>query len=292
MDVMGKEIKKGKNIVISNPRKVERLKEEFQKGGSDKIHILSDFDRTLTSAFINGEKVPSIISILRNNDKYLGSDYAQAAHQLYNQYHPIEINPKVSFTDKKKAMNEWWQAHFELIKKSGLKKKHLDDILNSGKIQFRKGGLEFFDLLHRHNIPLVIISSSGVGNYVITRRLQQENRLYPNIYIISNSFVWNSKGEIADIKQPIIHCLNKDETVLKNLPFYSKVKQRKNVLLLGDNIEDIAMVKGFDYQNLFKIGFLNENVDQQLNNYQQNYDIVALNDFSMQFVNKILKEVI
>jgi len=281
-----------KKIVINDSQRVKKIKENFKRQGCEKIHILSDFDRTLTCAFVNKEKVPSIISILRSSDKYLGKNYAKAAHQLYDKYHPVEVDPEISFADKKKVMKEWWQAHFDLIKKSGLKKEHLDEITSSHKIKFRKGALEFFDLLHKHDIPLIIISSSGVGNYVITQHLKRNHRLYKNVHVVSNGFLWNQRGEIVDIKQPIIHCLNKDETVLNNFPFYSEIEKRKNVILLGDNIEDIAMLKGLDNQNLLKIGFLNENVEKQLEKYQQSYDLVALNDFSMEFVNEILNEII
>jgi len=281
-----------KNIIISNSQKVKKLIDNFKKQGHKKMHVLSDFDRTLTYAFIEGEKVPSIISILRSNDKCLGENYSKAAYKLYNKYHPIEINQKISFEDKKEKMREWWQAHFDLLVKSGLTKNHLNEILASNKLKFRKGALEFFDLLNKYNIPLVVISSSGVGNHIISMLFKKANKLYPNIYIISNSLVWDKEGKVIDIKQPVIHCLNKDETVLKNFPFYNEVEQRKNVLLLGDNLEDIKMIEGFNYDNLLKIGFLNESADAQLEIYKKHYDILALNDSSMEFINEILIKII
>ncbi len=280
------------NIVISNPKNIEELKKKFKQQGHEKLHVLSDFDRTLTYAFVEGEKVPSIISILRSSDKYLGKNYSKAAYELYDKYHPIEVDPNIPFEEKKKIMQEWWHAHFDLLIKSGLNKRHLDDILASGRLKFRKGALEFFDLLHQYNIPLVIISSSGVGNHIISMLLRKENKLYPNIYVISNSIVWDKKGKAIGIKKPTIHCLNKDETVLKNFPFYKEVEQRKNVLLLGDNIEDIKMIEGFDYDNLLKIGFLNEKADERLGNYGRYYDIVILNDSSMEFINELLNNII
>jgi hypothetical protein len=35
-------------------------------------------------------------------------------------------------------------------------------------------------------------------------------------------------------REPIIHSFNKDETVVKNFPIYEEIKDRKNILLLGD----------------------------------------------------------
>ncbi len=280
------------NIVIPNHKELEKLKEQISEQGAERLHILADFDRTLTYAFAKGEKVPSIISILRSSGKYLGEDYAKKALALYDKYHSIETDSKIPFKEKKKAMHEWWKAHFDLIVKAGLNRSHLDEVVSSGKMRFRQGALEFFDFLHKHRIPLIIMSASGLGSDIIAALLEKEGRLYNDIYIISNSFVWDKRDIATDIKKPIIHCLNKDETILKDFHCYKAVKQRKNVLLLGDNLEDVKMIEGFDYKSLIKIGFLNENVEKNLKYYKRNYDIVILNDSSMDYINMILKEMI
>ena len=73
---------------------------------------------------------------------------------------------------------------------------------------------------------------------------------------------------------------------------FKKIKDRKNVLLLGDSLGDIGMITGFDYDNLIKIGFLNENVKENVEYYKRNYDAIILNDSSMDFINKLLKKII
>jgi len=280
-----------KNIAIQNPKNLEKLKERFKKDGADKIHVLSDFDRTLTTAFIDGKSMPSIISILRDGN-YLTPDYAPKAHALYNKYHPIEINPEIPLEEKKKAMHEWWMKAFDLLTKSDFTRDDLEKVVTSGKIRFRPGALEFMDLLYSHSIPLIIMSSAGLGE-AISKLLQKEGRLYQNVYVISNSFEWDEKGNAVGIKQPIIHTLNKDETMIKDYPdVFEIVKNRKNVLLLGDSLGDIGMIAGFDYDNLIKIGFLNEEVEKCLGEYKNNYDVVILNDSDMNFVNKLFKELI
>jgi len=60
------------NILISNSSELEKLKQKFKKGGVKRLHILSDFERTLTYAFVNKKKVPSILSVLRSSGDYLG----------------------------------------------------------------------------------------------------------------------------------------------------------------------------------------------------------------------------
>lgn len=279
-------------MLFTNSEKLKSLVKEFQKKGAKGLHILSDFERTLTYAFVNKERVPSLISVLRSDGKYLGDDYAQKAQALYEKYHLIELDSKIPIEEKKKAMEEWWDTHFDLLIKSGLNKKHLEGAVESGKMKLREGAKDFFDILHRYEVPLIIMSASGLGGDVISMFLEREGKLFSNISIISNSFLWDEGGNAVGVKRPIIHSLNKDETIVRDFPsIYEKVKDRKNVILLGDNSEDIGMIAGFDCDWLIKIGFLNEMVKENLKDYKKVYDVLILNDSSMNYVNTLLKEI-
>jgi len=280
-----------KNIIISNSKELEKTKKQILEAGKQKLHILADFDRTLTKAFVNNEKIPSIISVLRDGN-YLTKDYAKKAHELFNTYHPIEINPNISKLEKTKKMKKWWTIHFDLLIKSGLNKKDIKKVVESGKIQLRQGTSELLDFLNKNNIPLIIMSSVGLGGDSISMFLEKQGKLYNNIHIISNSFKWDKDGNAIGVKKPIIHNMNKDETSVKGLPIYNKLKKRKNVILLGDSLSDTDMIKGFDYINLISIGFLNYDVKASLEHFKQAYDIVILNDDSMNYVNELLKEVV
>lgn len=48
------------------------------------------------------------------------------------------------------------------------------------------------------------------------------------------------------------------------------------------------MISGFNYKNLLKIGFLNKDIDKNINNFQKAYDALILSDGSILPVNKIL----
>ena len=279
------------NIIISDPERLKRLKLAISKGGAEKLHILADFDRTLTTAFVDGKGVHSLVSILYN-ENYLSPDYRKKAQALHQKYYPIEIDPKISKEKKKKAMIEWWTKHFALLIKSGLNKNDLKDIIDSDRVRLRQGCAELIDFLKRRNIPLVIMSASGVGIDPIAMFLEKEEKMYDNIHIISNYYEWDENGNAVGVKEPIIHSLNKDETAIQNFPAFEEVKSRKNVILLGDILEDIGMVEGFDYDNLIKIGFLNEKIEESLEGYKRKYDVVILNDSSMDYVNQLLKEII
>jgi 5'-nucleotidase len=93
-----------------------------------------------------------------------------------------------------------------------------------------------FDSLYDKKIPLLILSASGLGYDSIYYCLKHENKLYDNIDIISNDFVRDEDGKAIGVREPIIHSFNKDETVVKNFPIYEEIKDRKNILLLGDGL--------------------------------------------------------
>lgn len=270
---------------------LQQIKSKMKNSGPESLYILAGFDRTLTKTIINGQKIRSLMSILRESD-ILPEEYNQKAQELFKYYHPLETDNSLNKEEKKMLMGEWWVKAFGLMVDFGFNKSHLQKIVDTGLVQFREGALELFDILKQNNIPLVIMSASGVGE-AISLIFEKAGKLSDNVHIISNAFNWDANGQVLFAKEPIIHSLNKDETLIKDFPeIFEKIKNRKNVILLGDNIEDIAMVEGFAYENLIKIGFLNENEKENLGVYKQNFDAIITNDGSMKIINELLKEIV
>lgn len=163
-------------------------------------------------------------------------------------------------------------------------------LLTLEKIKLRQGFYAFIKFFHEHNIPLVIMSSSGLSGDAITPLIEKEKYFYDKIYIISNAFLWDERGRAIGVKEPIIHSLNKYEIILQDFPAYAVIENRKNVMLLGNGVDDIGMIEGFDYKNLLKISFLNEKVEKILESFKKNFDIVLLGDPSMDYISNLLKE--
>jgi cytosolic 5'-nucleotidase 3 len=278
-----------KNIIISNKEELNFKIKEIKKQGNENLHVITDFDKTLTKGFVKGQKSPTVIAQLREG-KYLTPDYAPRAYALFEKYHPIEIDSNINSKEKNKKMNEWWKAHFDLLVKCGMNKKTIEEVVKNRKIAFRAGVLEFLDGLHKNNIPLIIMSAS-VGD-IIKEYLKYENKLYSNIHIVANLFKFDSNGKVIGVEEPIIHSLNKNEITLDKLEVYKKLLKRKNVLLLGDSLDDVGMVDGFHYKNLIKIGFLNENIEANIKDYKKSYDVVILNDGNMNYINGLVKKII
>ncbi|MBD3360156.1 MAG: hypothetical protein GF365_05650, partial [Candidatus Buchananbacteria bacterium] len=171
--------------------------------------------------------------------------------------------------------------------------KDIEQVIKDPRIQLRQGSVEFFKILADNNIPLVILSAAGLGVESIFRILERNNCLFNNTHIISNEFEYDESGKAVKVKKPIIHALNKDETVITKYPqVYDKIKNCTNVILLGDNLADVGMIDGFAYDNLIKIGFLNYEVETNLTDYKKSYDVVIINNKEMEYVNDLLKQII
>lgn len=275
------------NIIIPDKNKLEELKTKISESGKENFHVLADFDRTFTKAFVQGQKSPTVIAQIRNGN-YLTQDYSPEAHRLFDVYHPIEINPNIQESQKNEKMQEWWKKHFELLFRCGLTKKVMQEIVKSKTLKFRENALEFIDYTYQKNIPLVIMSA-GPGD-MISMYLNEERRLYNNVHVIGNLFKFDKNGKAIGLEGKIIHSLNKDESEIRGTALYNELLERKNVLLLGDSIEDIKMISGFPYTNLIKIGFLNENIKENLDNFKKSFDIIILDDGNFNNINDLVKE--
>jgi len=276
------------NIIIPDENRLEEIKKRISKEGRDKFHVLADFDQTLTKSFVKGKGTVSVISVLRNGN-YLSPEYREKAHELANKYKPIEFDPKMSIEEKKPMMQEWWEKHFQLLIQSGLNLNDIKEVVKNRDFEFRDGAFKFLDMLKIKSIPLVIISSSGLGDAIFLY-LEGNKKLYDNVSVITNRFNFNEKGYAISVKRPIITSMSKDEGSIKEHSIFNKIRNKKNVLLLGNSIADVKMIYGFEYDNLIKIGFLNENVEENLENFKNNFDVILLGDPGMDYINSLIKE--
>lgn len=276
-------------ILIWDKNYFDNILSKIRLDWLDKLHILADFDRTLTKAFSNWQIRPSLISVLRS-EWYLWEEYSKEAYKLFNYYNPIEINPSISIEEKKKEMMNWRNKHRELLIKSKLNKKDIEKVISSWIIEFRDWIIEFLKFLENKNIPIVIISANWLWTDSIKLFFEKKWVLTKNVNIISNSFVWDQNWFAIWYDKNIIHVFNKDETVLEKFPeIHNSIKNRTNVILLWDSLWDVLMIEWFQYENLLKIWFLNEKVEELLEEYRKNYDVVLTWDSDALFLNNLLK---
>lgn len=274
-----------KDIHIKNKELLDKKINKFQSDGAERLHLVSDFDKTLTKCFTDGQRMVSTYGIIRHGG-YLSEDYSQKAFELHSKYFPIEEDTSLDNDYKLDKMKEWWKAHEQLLVSSGFSKKTVQDIVQDHPKILRNGAAQFFETLNKEQIPLLIFSS-GIGN-IIEALLGKENLLTDNVHIISNMFKFDENGYATGYQDEIIHIMNKSENRMKG--HENIIEERKNVILLGDSLEDLNMVN--NNKEVINIGFLNEDVENKLELYKSRFDIVITNDGPMDYVNQLIESLL
>lgn len=244
----------------------KNVKDKLKGWNKDNIHILTDFDRTLTVG--KSESSWGILSA----EGFLGEEYKAERQKLYEKYRPIEIDETLEFEEKNKLMIEWWNKHISLLIKYDLREETIIEATKNIKVmKFRDGAVDLLGKLYEMNIP-VIIMSAGIGNF-IEEFLKNHGCYFSNIYIISN-FIKFEDGKAVGISDEIIHSLNKREDLLPDI-ILDKIKDRPNVILLGDQISDITMISEDKREQALKIGFCEEKVDENIKYFNKEFDVVC-----------------
>ena len=72
-----------------------------------------------------------------------------------------------------------------------------------------------------------------------------------------------------------------------------ELQGRHNVVLIGDSLGDLRMADGVDNPaHVLKIGFLNVNLEQRMADYMDKFDIVLLDDQTMDCPLAILDKIL
>ncbi|KAH9363099.1 hypothetical protein HPB48_014119 [Haemaphysalis longicornis] len=100
-------------------------------------------------------------------------------------------------------------------------------------------------------------------------------------------------GTIIGFKGELIHMYNKNHCHVNSSEYHQALKDKTNILLLGDSLGDLDMLAGNQQQDVvLRIGFLNSRIEERLPQYMNSFDIVLLDDQTMDVVNGILRKII
>lgn len=275
-----------------NVKYPDQLKEKISKmkqDGASNLHIVSDFDRTLTKAFVNGKKHESSYAFLEQKG-YMGDDFIARSSVLEKYYYPFEIDVRLSYEEKSKYMDEWWGKYYSMMIKYGFNQEMTRACVLEYGIHFRESCFDFFEKLVDEDLPILILSA-GVGD-IIKEIMSISNLTTPNIHIISNFFDFDPNGLAVDYKTPLIHTYNKNEVAVKESTYHKQIEDRMNVILLGDSLGDLKMADGLDHDCIIKIGFLNYDDAEMFEKYSEKFDVVITDDGPMFDVLDILSQIL
>ncbi|XP_042753467.1 uncharacterized protein LOC111906958 isoform X2 [Lactuca sativa] len=286
-------------VVINDPKLLHQKKTAIRLAGPSKFQVIADFDNTLTKFWVDGFKGHSSHALLQQENP----EYNAKRDELFNYYHPLEFDPEIPIDEKTKLMEEWWGKTHGLLIEGGLTYDAIRNSVAGAMIAFREGVVELFEFLEERDVPILIFSA-GLADIIEEVLRQKLHRTFKNVKIVSNRMKFDETGNLVAFTGKLIHSLNKNEHALDmaaslhdqlgeiddHVIDSASVKKRTNVLLLGDHMGDLRMSDGLNYETRISVGFLNNNIENSLDNYRKGFDIVYLDDAPMSGVVKLVSE--
>lgn len=281
----------GARKIIPNEEKLNEILKNLRAGGSDNFQLILDFDGTITG--IDAVTSWGVIESYNFSEEYL-----LRVKQLYNHYHPIEVDHTTPYEEKFKLMVEWWElAHGELAQQN-LTRGAIKGVVEAcqDRISFREKTTDVLDLIENHKVPCLVFSA-GVGDTLV-EILKLKNCLRSNMHVVSNFMVFDGPGEDAKLtgwNHPLIHVFNKSGVNMESKSYYKEIIGRKNAILVGDSPGDRHMADGLpiDQGHLLKIGLININDSpQRIEEFTSRYDIVLIKDNTFDVLLEILKSIL
>uniref|UniRef100_H2ZQP4 5'-nucleotidase n=1 Tax=Ciona savignyi TaxID=51511 RepID=H2ZQP4_CIOSA len=286
MDVITKikEMKQG-HVFIKHEEVVAKKIQKLINGKSSSLQVISDFDRTLSRATYKDEKCASCHGILESS-LIFNKETQKKLRDLKEKYYAIEIDPHLANDEKAPFMIEWWCTAHEIMISANVKKSSIRQAVAESNVMLKENCNWMFQLLHQKSVPLLIFSA-GVGD-VLEEVIRQKSSFLPNMKVVSNMMDFDENGILTGFHGELIHVYNKNEGALAHSAYFDDIKHRHNIILLGDSMGDLHMADGVqDINTCLKIGYLNENVEHMLESYMNAWDIVLVDDASMDVANAL-----
>lgn len=273
-------------VYIKDIKKVEEKLLKIIRDGKDKVHVISDFDMTITKYWHQGKRSPSSHDILSNSSK-VSQKYHERCIELKEHYYPIEISSELNDAQKLPYMVEWWKNAHQAILDEHIHKDSLKTMVEETPVVFRPGIKNVLYTCKNKNIPFLVFSA-GIQN-VIQETLKYNGLFFNNMNVVSNKMLFNKETGICDrFVEPIIHVLNKDNFGLEGTAYGKLLENRQNVIVCGDSLGDLKMADGIAHDTCLSIGFLNLNKEKMLDKYKEQFDIVICDDGSFDILNELL----
>ncbi|KAL7750672.1 hypothetical protein RI367_004014 [Sorochytrium milnesiophthora] len=258
------------HIWVADRAATEAKVAKVLQDGRDHLHVISDFDMTMTKFWVNGQR--GLIA---------------TSNALYNTYYPIESSLDLTLEQKVPKMREWWTKSHEVIVKLGLKRQDIAFMVKETPMTWRANVDQVLRVSEEKGIP-VMVFSAGIKD-IIQEILQSSGLLRPHMHVVSNELTYTDDA-ITGFKDPLIHVFNKSEVIIDpTSAHFQAIKGRENVLLMGDSPGDIHMADGLQHGCCLKVGFLNHDEEAWRAEFTSKFDVVITGDQGMDWVVQLLQ---
>eukprot|EP00092_Neocalanus_flemingeri_P061227 GFUD01073571.1.p1 GENE.GFUD01073571.1~~GFUD01073571.1.p1 ORF type:complete len:304 (-),score=89.29 GFUD01073571.1:26-937(-) len=280
-----------RRVEVADMTKVQSKLQQIISGGPDHLQFIVDFDYTLSRAHKDGKLVDCSWGVLENFQE-LPSDYHKKVKVVKDKYYPIEIDMSISLEKKIPIMIEWYKKANGLLSESGVNRSWFPRMVAESNCELRDDTHLLLNRLNHARVPVLVLSA-GLGD-LISHIMSHFGVLHGNTTLVSNFLDYDQEGKVVGLKEDdgLIHMYNKSESILKRSQG-DNYADRKNVVLLGDSLGDLKMADGVKDPNVvLTVGFLNKNIEESLETYKKSFDIVLVDDQTMDFPNALVTDVL
>ena len=223
----------------------------------------------------------------------LTEEYHVKAKALQRKYYPLEVDPSIPHEEKKGLMVEWFEKAHDVLVRTGLTRRHIKEAVRGSKLTMRTGAVQLLASLEGGGVPALVFSA-GLAD-VLSEALRQRAQLSPNMHVVANFMRFESEEEGAPLvgfKDPLFHVFNKKAEAVAHMPWFGALRRRRNAILMGDNLGDLHMSDGLDADTVLSVGFLNDRVEDRLEEYASRFDVVVVNDGGVEYVQELVDQVL
>lgn len=257
--------------------------------------IISDFDYTLTKRFSSSDEKTRTQYLcgfgFYDHCPDISKSFKAEIEELKNKYIKYENDLSVPFETRDKYTKLLYEEDLKLISKYNIPRnflpKYLSNTIKNKPFYFRPGVKKFIDFIIEHKILLIIISGGLKDAIETTLKILIGKELPENIKIISNEFIYDQEDKIIDYKKPLIYTFNKSVIMsnrIKTIINEDEIKH-KDILFMGDHINDIDAIKDLTPKN--KVGIVFDNYFPQYD-YLEKYDCVIRDEGTFDVINESL----
>lgn len=157
----------------------------------------------MTRYHLNGERCDSSYGIVARTD-LVPEDMRREAWELFAKYHPIEVDPNLTFEEKVPFMVEWYEkSHCCMIEaQPPIHKSSIQQMVAESKAFLRDNAKELLEQLNSAAVPVLVLSA-GIGD-VVQEVLNHNEVNFSNVKVISNFIEFNASGHIGGFKKPLM----------------------------------------------------------------------------------------
>jgi HAD superfamily hydrolase (TIGR01544 family) len=260
-------------IEVLRPAYLAEKLNDFKTAGSKQIHVVADFDSTLTVQKYQGHQADTTFSVL----SHISHRFKKRTEELARVFYEKQTNLELSTQERGEIINEWWVKALTTCLEEDLYEYNLPDLFWESQLYLRHGIAELMEKTLKYNVPFSIVSG-GIGNFV---EMALKNVEGPKNYQLKANFMTfdDRSRRLNGCTQPIIHSFNKAQSV-------SQIKLNPYVILLGDSVPDIKALQGSVYEEAITVGFLREGKNERL--FREVYDFVIKEDGNLDFAVKLV----